>query len=168
MRLIERETPADLDLHLVPDNYATHNHPMVRAWLAKRPRFHLHFTPTSAFWLNQVERWFAFISQRAIKHGSFNGVPHLVRTIKSFIDDYNETAARSSGSRPPIRSSVKSKDDLCGFAGHNISARLKIIYLPLCFSAKSHNKLALTIRRTVFSGTLSHTPTVIAVWISLP
>ena len=93
LRLIDRETPPDLDLHLVLDNYATHNHSKVRAWLAKRPRFHLHFTPTSASWLNQVERWFALISQRAIKRGSFNSVPHLVRTIKRFIDDYNETSA---------------------------------------------------------------------------
>ena len=80
-------------MHLVLDNYATHNHPKIRAWLAKRPRFHLHFTPTSAFWLNQMERWFALISQRAIKRGSFDSVPHLVRTIKRFIDDYTETAA---------------------------------------------------------------------------
>ena len=93
LRLIDRETPPGLDLHLVLDNYATHNHPKIRAWLAKRSRFHLHFTPTSAFWLNQMERWFALISQRAIKHGSFDSVTHLVRTIKRFIDDYTETAA---------------------------------------------------------------------------
>ena len=93
LRLLDRETPPGLDLHLVLDNYATHKHPKVRAWLARRPRFHLHFTPTSASWLNQVERWFAIISQRAIKRGSFNSVPHLVRTIERFIADYNETAS---------------------------------------------------------------------------
>ena len=93
LRQIDRETPPDLDLHLVLDNYATHKHAKVRAWLAKRPRFHLHHTPTSASWLNQVERWFAVISERAIKRGSFDSVPDLVRTIESFIADYNETAS---------------------------------------------------------------------------
>ena len=93
LRRIDRETPPDLDLHLVLDTCATHKHPKVRAWLARRPRFHLHYTPTSASWLNQVERWFAIISQRAIKRGSFDSVPHLVRTIESFIADYNETSS---------------------------------------------------------------------------
>ena len=92
LRLIERETPAELDIHLVLDNYATHNHAKVRAWLARHPRYHLHFTPTSASWLNQVERWFGFISQRAIKRGSFDNVPQLVSTIETFIDNYNKTA----------------------------------------------------------------------------
>ena len=93
LRRIDRETPPDLDLHLALDTCATHQHPKVRAWLARRPRFHLHYTPTSASWLNQVERWFAAVSQRAIKRGSFDSVPHLVRTIESFIADYNETAS---------------------------------------------------------------------------
>lgn len=93
LRLIDRETPPGLDLHLVLDNCATHNRPKVHAWLAKRPRFHLHSAPTSASWLNQMERWFALIRQRAIKRGSSDSIPHLVRTIKGFIDDYNETAA---------------------------------------------------------------------------
>ena len=93
LRFIDRETPPGLDLYLVLENYATHNHPKISAWLAKRPRFYLHFTPTSASWLSQVERWFALISQRAIKRGSSDSVPHLVQTIKRFIDDYNETAA---------------------------------------------------------------------------
>ena len=71
LRLIDREVPAELDIHLVLDNYATHKHAKVKRWLAARPRFHLHFTPTSASWLNQVERWFGLLSQRAIKRGSF-------------------------------------------------------------------------------------------------
>ena len=62
--------PSDLDLHLVVDNYAAHKHPKVRAWLAGRPRFTLHFTPTYASWMNQVERWFALITQRQIRRGS--------------------------------------------------------------------------------------------------
>ncbi len=89
LRLIDRETPPDLDIHLVMDNDATHKHPRVRAWTAKRSRYHLHFTPTSASWLNQVERWFGLISQRAIKRGSFDSVPQLVRTIETFIKHHN-------------------------------------------------------------------------------
>ena len=89
LRIIDRETPPPLDIHLVLDNYATHKHPKVRAWLAKRPRYHLHFTPTSASWLNQVERWFGLISQRAIKRGSFDSVAQLVHTINAFTAQYN-------------------------------------------------------------------------------
>ena len=92
LRLIDREVPADLDLHLVVDNYATHRHAKVKAWLARRPRYHLHFTPTYASWLNQVERWFSLISQGAIKRTSFRNVTHLVRTIKDFTERYNEEA----------------------------------------------------------------------------
>ena len=92
LRLIDREVPADLDLHLVVDNDATHRHAKVKAWLARRPRYHLHFTPTYASWLNQVERWFGLISQRAIKRTSFRNVTHLVRAIKEFTERYNEEA----------------------------------------------------------------------------
>ena len=92
LRLLERETPKDLDLHLILDNYATHKHPKVMAWLSKRPRYHLHFTPTSASWLNQVERWFGLISRRAIERGSFTSVKQLKQTIDQFIAAYNEEA----------------------------------------------------------------------------
>ncbi len=84
LRLIDREVPAELDIHLVLDNYATHKHAKVRQWLAARPRFHLHFTPTYSSWLNQVERWFGLLSQRAIKRGSFRSVADLVRQIQAF------------------------------------------------------------------------------------
>ena len=93
LRLVDRETPPELDIHLVLDNYATHKHPKVQAWLAKRPRYHLHFTPTSASWLNQVERWFGLISQRAIKRGSFDSVAQLVKTIETFIEKYNASSS---------------------------------------------------------------------------
>ncbi len=92
LRLIDREVPAELDIHLVLDNYATHKHAKVKRWLAARPRFHLHFTPTSASWLNQVERWFGLLSQRAIKRGSFRSVADLVNKIHAFIDAYNDSA----------------------------------------------------------------------------
>ena len=92
LRLVDREVPAELDIHLVLDNYATHKHAKVRRWLAARPRFHLHFTPTYSSWLNQVERWFGLLSQRAIKRGSFRSVPDLVSKIQAFIDRYNASA----------------------------------------------------------------------------
>ncbi len=91
---IEASVPEQLDVHLVLDNYATHKHPAVRAWLAARPRYHVHFTPTYASWLNQVERWFGHITQRAIRRGSFRTVRELVRRIDAFVQHYN------AGARP--------------------------------------------------------------------
>lgn len=89
---IDRNVPGDLDIHMVCDNYATHKHPKVRAWLAKRPRYHIHFTPTYASWLNQVERWFGLVTQQAIRRGSFRSVPDLVGRIKQYTEHYNLTA----------------------------------------------------------------------------
>lgn len=89
---IEASVPSKLDVHLVLDNYATHKHPKVRAWLAQRPRYHVHFTPTYASWLNQVERWFGHITQRAIRRGSFRTVRELVRRIDTFVQHYNASA----------------------------------------------------------------------------
>jgi transposase len=80
-------------VHLVLDNYATHKHPTVRAWLARRPRYHLHFTPTYGSWLNQVELWFGLITRRAIRRGSFRTVRDLIRRIDTFVARYNRTAA---------------------------------------------------------------------------
>lgn len=74
LRQVEKAVPVDLDLHLIVDNYATHKHPKVRAWLAQRPRSHVHHSPTYASWLNQVERWFGIITQRSIRRGSFSSV----------------------------------------------------------------------------------------------
>ena len=77
LRLIERKTPKHLQLHLIVDNYATHKHPDVQAWLAKHPRFVMHFTPTSASWLNMVERFFRDISENRIRRDSFTSVAEL-------------------------------------------------------------------------------------------
>ena len=92
LRLIDRETPAGLDIHLVCDSYAPHKHAKVRAWLARRKRFHLHFTPTYASWLNQVERWFGLLSQRAIKRSTFRSVTELRKHLMAFTEAYNESA----------------------------------------------------------------------------
>jgi transposase len=80
------------EVHLICDNYGTHKHPAVRQWLAAHPRFHIHFTPTSASWLNLVERWFGVISQQAIRRGSFDSVAELERAITRFLDNWNQQA----------------------------------------------------------------------------
>ena len=90
LQLINVKTPADLDLHLIVDNYSTHKHPRVAAWLARHPRFHLHFTPTSSSWLNLVERWFREITQKRIRRGSFRNVPELITAITNYIHTHNQ------------------------------------------------------------------------------
>ena len=81
-----------LELHLICDNYGTHKHPAVKHWLAAHPRFHLHFTPTSASWLNLVERWFGLITAQAIRRGSFDSVGRLEQAITRFLANWNENA----------------------------------------------------------------------------
>ena len=89
---IDAHVPPDLDIHLVVDNYATHKHARVKRWLADRPRYHIHFTPTYASWLNQVEIWFHLITQKAIRRGSFSSVTQLKERIRHFTDHYNPGA----------------------------------------------------------------------------
>jgi transposase len=89
LREVDRATPKPLDLHLVIDNYATHKHPKVKAWLARHPRFHLHFTPTSASWLNLVERFFGLITEDAIRRGAFRSVADLEAAIETYLDHHN-------------------------------------------------------------------------------
>jgi putative transposase len=90
LRHIEAQVPQQLDVHLVVDNYGTHKHARVKAWLARHPRFQLHYTPTYSSWLNQVERWFGLITQRAIRRGSFTSVTDLRRQIERFVTDWNQ------------------------------------------------------------------------------
>ena len=89
LRHIEQNVPKDLDIHMVIDNYATHKHQKVKRWLAARPRYHVHFTPTYSSWLNQVEIWFNIITQRAIRRGTFRSVKALIAKIKQFVENYN-------------------------------------------------------------------------------
>jgi len=86
LRTIDRQVPKGLSVHLILDNYATHKHANVRAWLAKHPRFSLHFTPTSSSWLNLVERWFRTLTDNAIRRGAFASVPHLISVIEAYLD----------------------------------------------------------------------------------
>lgn len=89
LKQIQTSVPPHLDIHLIVDNYSTHKHPKVRRWLAARSRYHLHFTPTYASWLNQVEIWFNLITQQAIRRGTFHSVKDLTRKIDLFVSHYN-------------------------------------------------------------------------------
>ncbi len=90
LKQIDAETLPELDLHLIVDNYATHKHPKVKQWLAKHPRFHMHFIPTSSSWLNLVERWFREITEKRIRNDSFRSVDELIEAITEFMAHNNE------------------------------------------------------------------------------
>ena len=91
LRNIDRDVHKDLAIHIILDNYGTHNHPNVKAWLGKHPRFHLHFTPTSSSWLNLVERFFGEITRKRIRRGVFRSVAELVAAIEEYIRQNNES-----------------------------------------------------------------------------
>jgi transposase len=91
---LDRETPADLTLHLIVDNYSTHKSPPVKRWLKRHPRFHLHFIPTGSSWLNMVERWFRDITQRRIRRGTFGSVQELIAAIHGDLREYNQAPTR--------------------------------------------------------------------------
>lgn len=101
---IDASVPATLDVHIVLDNYSTHKAPIIKAWLAKRPRYHLHFTPTHGSWLNQVERWFGLLTQRQIKRGAHKSVASLKAAIEEFLQAHN--------SDPKPFAWTKSADDI--------------------------------------------------------
>lgn len=91
LKTVDVNVPGDLDVHLIVDNYVTHKHPKIKRWLAARPRYHIHYTPTYASWLNQVEIWFNIITQKAIRRGTFKSVKELVAKINHFVQQYNST-----------------------------------------------------------------------------
>ena len=90
LRRIDAETPPELDLHLIVDNYGTHKHPRVVSWIHRHPRFHLHFTPTSSSWLNLIERWFREITDKRIRRGTFRNVRALIAAITQYLDNHNQ------------------------------------------------------------------------------
>jgi transposase len=92
LRHIDANVPEGLDIHLVVDNYTTHKHAKVRKWLAARPHYHIHYTPTYSSWLNQVEIWFNIITQKAIRRGTFRSVKDLKDKIQLFVDKYNPSS----------------------------------------------------------------------------
>ena len=89
LKQIDQSVPKDLDIHLVVDNYGTHKHHKVKQWLAARPRYHVHYTPTYSSWLNQVEIWFNIVTQKAIRRGSFSSVKELRKKIELFVENHN-------------------------------------------------------------------------------
>jgi transposase len=89
LKQIDAQTPAELELHLIADNYATHKHPKVLSWLKRHPRFHMHFTPTSSSWLNMVERWFREITDKRIRRSAFHSVQQLIDAITAYIQEHN-------------------------------------------------------------------------------
>lgn len=91
LRAIEASVPNDLDIHLVMDNYGTHKTPAARRWFVRHPGFHVHFTLTSASWLNQVERWFATLTQKQIRRGTHRSTQQLEKAIREYLDIYNWT-----------------------------------------------------------------------------
>ena len=105
---IDKETPADLELHVILDNYATHKTAEVRRWLATHPRFHLHFTPTSVSWLNLVERFFAEITEKRIRRGAFNSIAELETAIMNYLGQHNANPKPFVYPLPPAPSSKKS------------------------------------------------------------
>jgi transposase len=90
LRTIDRQVPKNLQVHLILDNYATHKHPDVKRWLTRHKRFHLHFTPTSSSWLNQVERWFRELTDKNLRRGIFGSVPDLIASIEDYLDAHND------------------------------------------------------------------------------
>ena len=90
LRTVDNQVPKHLAVHLILDNYATHNHADVQTWLRRHQRFHLHFTPTSSSWLNLVERWFRELTDKALRRGSFNSVPDLITAIEKYLDAHND------------------------------------------------------------------------------
>jgi len=92
LKQVDTNVPPDLEIHLVVDNYSTHKHPKVKRWLALHPRYQIHYIPTYASWLNQVEIWFNLITQRAIRRGTFKSVKELIAKIQQFVDHYNRNS----------------------------------------------------------------------------
>ena len=90
LRKVDKEVPKGLAVHVILDNYGTHGHDNVDAWLAKHPRFHFHFTPTSSSWLNLVERWFRELTDKAVRRGVFRSVPELIAAIEAYIAAHNK------------------------------------------------------------------------------
>lgn len=114
LKLIDKETPRELDLHLIVDNYATHKHPKVKSWLKRHKRFHIHFTPTSSSWLNLIERWFRELTDKQLRRGAFRSVDQLIGTILNYIDQHNNdpTSFKWTAKAEDILAKVKRARDV--------------------------------------------------------
>jgi transposase len=103
LKTIDFETPPEMDLHLIVDNYGTHKHPRVQSWISRHSRFHIHFIPTSSSWLNLVERWFREITQKRLRRGSFQSVPELIDAINKYLNNHNQNPQAFVWSAPVER-----------------------------------------------------------------
>ena len=123
LKQVDAQVPRDLDVHVIMDNYATHKTAAIRAWLARRPRYHVHFTPTSASWINQVERWFAELTRKKLRRGVHTSTRQLKADIRSFIERHNENPKpyKWTKSADEILSSVKR---FCQKAGQTLCDEL--------------------------------------------
>ena len=110
LQKIDSQAPDELDVHLVSDNYGTHKSPAIRRWLDQHPRFHVHYTPTYSSWINQVERWFAYLTDDLLRRSDHRSVQALEKDIRSWVAECNENPSRSSGRTPLRRSSPSSAD----------------------------------------------------------
>jgi transposase len=117
--IIEAQVPGELDVHIILDNYGTHKTAMIRNWFAKRPRFHVHFTPTYGWWINLVERWFAELTNKRIRRGVFRRVTELEAAIREYIDVHNEAP------RPFVwtRTADQILDSIARYARHAVVGR---------------------------------------------
>ena len=123
LKEIDAQVPEGIDIHIVMDNYATHKTPKIKAWLARRPHYHVHFTPTSASWINQVERWFAELTRKQLQRGVHTSVRQLEADIRSFIDRHNQNPRpfKWTKSADQILASVKR---FCHKAQHTLCGEL--------------------------------------------
>src|SRR4029079_10475766 len=120
---IDREVPAEFDVHVVLDNASTHKTPTVKRWLLAHPRFVLHFTPTSSSWLNLVERWFGELTTKKLRRGTHRSVRALNTDIRAWIQSWKTTRGPTSGPRQPIRSSTASPDTARELTTHDTSRK---------------------------------------------
>ncbi len=102
-KTIDRETVPEYDLHLIVDNYATHKHPKLQAWLKRHPRFHMHFIPTSSSWLNVTERWFRELTQKRLRRGVFRSVAQLIEAIEEYATLHNDNPRGIAWTQPALK-----------------------------------------------------------------
>jgi transposase len=138
--LIEAQVPRRLDVHIIMDNYATHKTALIRNWFAKRPRFHVHFTPTHGSWLSLVERWFAELTMKQIRRGAFRSVPQLKAAIQEFI------AAHQENPKPFVW--TKSADEILGQHRPIRAAGTRCPH-TICFTNRGYRTLAVEAERSV-------------------
>jgi transposase len=128
LKQIDKETPADLDLHLILDNYATHKTAEVRRWLAAHPSFHLHFTPTSASWFNLVERFFTEITEKRIRRGAFDSVAALETAIMAYLEQHNakpKPFVWSASARSILEKVARAKQALISILAGAVAIKLR-------------------------------------------